>query len=354
MVACEGSRNIVAWMHEVAAHFLDRCPQAEPTVTSSYFQQAVDIKAKAITFYVLADSGQSQHSPGQLGLSTTDHSLVSELRVGAMANIAMDALRERVTQLEKLVGVDESDEEVTLVDSLDAMLNPIESHKLAHEAHITQTEAKFTEMVADVTKLLDVIKGRVSNMESDFLLVKRAFLCCSDGFENRVNKKVLESKTFGGARNAKELENFLWTGGELDRRMKFIQRLRLAVAAADGLVDFKLINKSNSSESNSLKSKDKNKKKEEKKAGSKKWEKGQKSKSVENDKQQDKGNFSKGCFICLGPHRARDCPKRGKLNAICLDEGKGGESRPCQPFTIAERDSCRQGFALATIRFDVH
>ncbi|KAH7845877.1 hypothetical protein Vadar_006951 [Vaccinium darrowii] len=354
-----------------------------------------------------------------------------------MANAAMDALRERVTQLEKLVGADESDEEVTLVDRLDAVLSSIESHKLAHESHVAQTEAKFAEMLADMTKLSDGMKDKVSSIESDLLVVKRAFLGRSDGLDNRVNMKVPEPKAFGGARNAKELENFLWdmeqyfpaarvpegervtitamyltgdaklwwrtrsedevhpkietweslkkelkeqflpcnaswlareslkrlkhTGtvrdyvkefsslmlniknmseedklfnfmsglqnwAQLELRRLGVKDLSSAIAAADGLADFKLTNKSNSSESSNSKSKDKNKKKDEKKAGSKKWDKGQKGKSVEEDKRQDKGNFSKGCFICQGPHRAKDCPKREKLNAICLDEGGSGNS----------------------------
>lgn len=353
-----------------------------------------------------------------------------------MANAAMDALRERVTQLEKLVGADESDEEVTLVDRLDAVLSSIESHKLAHESHVTQTEAKFAEMMADMTKLSDGMKDKVSNIESDLLVVKRAFLGRSDGHDNRVNMKVPEPKAFGGARNAKELENFLWdmeqyfpaarvpegervtitamyltgdaklwwrtrsedevrpkietweslkkelkeqflpcnaswlareslkrlkhTGtvrdyvkefsslmldiknmseedklfnfmsglqnwAQLELRRLGVKDLQSAMAAADGLADFKLTNKSNFSEPSSSKSKDKNKKKDEKKAGSKKWDKGQKSKSVDDDKRQDKGNFSKGCFICQGPHRAKDCPKREKLNAICLDDGNNGD-----------------------------
>ncbi|KAH7836606.1 hypothetical protein Vadar_003409 [Vaccinium darrowii] len=169
-----------------------------------------------------------------------------------MVNAVMDALRERLTQLEKLVGADKSDEEVTLVDLLDAVLNSIDSHKLAHEAHVPKPKA------------------------------------------------------FGGARNAKELENFLWdmeqyflaahvpegekvtitamylTGdaklwwntrledenwAQLELRRLGVKDLSSAVAAVDNLANFKLTR----------------------------------------------------------PRRARDCPKHEKLNAICLDEKKGGD-----------------------------
>ncbi|KAH7837086.1 hypothetical protein Vadar_009350 [Vaccinium darrowii] len=191
--------------------------------------------------------------------------------------------------------------------------------------------------MADVTKLSDVMKERVSNVESDLLHVKRAFLDRSDDFENHVNMKVPEQKSFGGARNAKELENFLWdmeqyfpatrvlegekvtitamylmgdaklwwrtrSEDEVCQKIETWEMLKKelkeqfcpynsswidlpsAVAATNGLADSKLTNKSNSSKSSSSKSKDKNKKKNEKKAGSKKREKGHKSKSVEDDK----------------------------------------------------------------------
>ena len=29
-----------------------------------------------------------------------------------------------------------------------------------------------------------------------------------------------------------------------------------------------------------------------------------------------------GCFICDGPHRARDCPKKEKLNALIAEDGE--------------------------------
>ena len=29
-----------------------------------------------------------------------------------------------------------------------------------------------------------------------------------------------------------------------------------------------------------------------------------------------------GCFICNGPHRVRDCPKKKKLNALMAEDGE--------------------------------
>lgn len=68
--------------------------------------------------------------------------------------------------LAMLVGADESDEGVTLVERLDVVLASVESQKTAHETHVVQTETKLTEMLADMNKLSDVMRERVSNLES--------------------------------------------------------------------------------------------------------------------------------------------------------------------------------------------
>ncbi|XP_058225127.1 uncharacterized protein LOC131334220 [Rhododendron vialii] len=154
------------------------------------------------------------------------------------ANAALEAVRVRVTQLEKLVGDDDSDEGVTLVECLDVVLASVESQKKAHETHVGQTETKFTEMLADLNKLSDVIKERVSNLESELLVVKRAFIGRSDGFETRV--KVPELKAFGGARNAKELENFLWDMEQYFSAARVLEADRVTITTMFLMGDAKL------------------------------------------------------------------------------------------------------------------
>jgi hypothetical protein len=46
------------------------------------------------------------------------------------------------------------------------------------------------------------------------------------------------------------------------------------------------------------------------------------------DKQPNKTNL--GCFICNGPHRTRDCPKKEKLNALVAEESHEGASGETQ------------------------
>ena len=38
-----------------------------------------------------------------------------------------------------------------------------------------------------------------------------------------------------------------------------------------------------------------------------------------------------GCFICNGPHRAKDCPKREKLSALVTTDDKGDSDSETAP-----------------------
>ncbi|KAL6181968.1 hypothetical protein ACLB2K_043391 [Fragaria x ananassa] len=42
-------------------------------------------------------------------------------------------------------------------------------------------------------------------------------------------------------------------------------------------------------------------------------------KSLKNQS-QNKNEWSSGCFICTGSHRARDCPKRKKFNVLVAED----------------------------------
>ena len=93
------------------------------------------------------------------------------------------------------------------------------------------------------------------------------------------------------------------------------------MAAADGLLDYKL---SKEPTTETSKSKKKGKEKTgEKKSGFKKKKEGSKYKHKGDSSQTNGGKSNKGCFICDGPHRAKDCPKREKLNAMVAEDGKG-------------------------------
>ncbi|RWR95040.1 gag-asp_proteas domain-containing protein [Cinnamomum micranthum f. kanehirae] len=106
-----------------------------------------------------------------------------------------------------------------------------------------------------------------------------------------------------------------WAQAEL--RRQGVKDLPSAMAAAEALMDFKAAKAENN---------DVGKPKNNNKGGSKKGKKksgdsGSKEKQLQNGNQQGKPTKAdSGCFICKGPHRARDYPKKEKLNALVAEE----------------------------------
>ena len=104
-----------------------------------------------------------------------------------------------------------------------------------------------------------------------------------------------------------------WAQAELRRQN--VKDLTTAIAAADGLVDYKVGNSSSyavkgkgvARKSKGQKDKKKFKKKD-----------GDAPSKLKNDG-QFKGK-TKGCFICGGPHMMKECPRKEKLNAIIETE----------------------------------
>jgi hypothetical protein len=109
---------------------------------------------------------------------------------------------------------------------------------------------------------------------------------------------------------ADKLYNFmsgLQVWAQLELRRQGVKDVATAMAAADGLVDFRQEKGEGEKEP---KFKDKGKKK-----------KGEEADAVSKGKPNDAEKLSKGkrdfgCFICGGPHRARECPKKEQVNAL--------------------------------------
>ncbi|XP_009779304.2 uncharacterized protein [Nicotiana sylvestris] len=127
-----------------------------------------------------------------------------------------------------------------------------------------------------------------------------------------------------------KLHNFLYglqSWAQMELRRQNVKDLPSAIATADALGDFRL-GQDGSDFSTTLKSKNGNKDK------GKEWRKNgnEKGNAIEgngNEKGKqcagpstNKGQNSKfdGCFICKGPHMARDCPRIEKLSALFEEE----------------------------------
>ncbi|GAV57425.1 hypothetical protein CFOL_v3_00962 [Cephalotus follicularis] len=107
---------------------------------------------------------------------------------------------------------------------------------------------------------------------------------------------------------------------QVELRRLCVKDLPSAMAAADSLVDYKLNKTSDAESSNNTKSNGKGKKKFAGKVDYKKKQSFTKEKQTKYEGQGSKSKFSSGCFLCDGTHRARDCPRKEKLNALVAGE----------------------------------
>ncbi|GAV63450.1 gag-asp_proteas domain-containing protein, partial [Cephalotus follicularis] len=113
------------------------------------------------------------------------------------------------------------------------------------------------------------------------------------------------------------------------------QDLPSAMAAADALVDFRMMKSSERpSSSGKAKPKDKGKHKKDNGVMKKNYDSSGKGKAKVLEDWKEK-KTSSGFFICEGPHRARDCPKRRKLNAMVAQSDSGGTTDSESPTRVA-------------------
>ena len=112
----------------------------------------------------------------------------------------------------------------------------------------------------------------------------------------------------------------------MELKRQAVRDLPTAMSAANALVDYKFSKPSGNEEKR--KSKDKGKDKQ-KKDGKKKdkqkktWSNKNKGESSISQPSKEQLKLNAGCFICNGPHRARDCLKCEKLNPMIAKDGSG-------------------------------
>ncbi|RVW58802.1 hypothetical protein CK203_108278 [Vitis vinifera] len=123
---------------------------------------------------------------------------------------AMEALRERMTQLEEALGEWPRDDG-TVTSWAENTMGEIQLQRNMLESHDNFVEEKMAEFKTEMQSRIDEFKVTLQTYGEDIAVLKKAVLQGSaSGPEAPSKVRVPEPKGFNGNRNAKELENFLW------------------------------------------------------------------------------------------------------------------------------------------------
>ncbi|KAK4397585.1 RNA-directed DNA polymerase [Sesamum angolense] len=136
-----------------------------------------------------------------------------------------------------------------------------------------------------------------------------------------------------------------------------IKDLPSTIAAADRLVDFRVTSSSEPEKKKKDSGKEKGKFGMGWKDGKFKKKKNQEGSGNKETAQPNVDKTKKGCYLCNGDHHMRDCPKRGKLNALVVkvgdDEGGSTKLNPLQLVSVMqEKLSKRKGLMYVRVQIN--
>ncbi|KAK4397821.1 hypothetical protein Sango_1257600 [Sesamum angolense] len=321
------------------------------------------------------------------------------------------SLRNHVAELEsqvqlmmELLGQAPEFPSVALFPLVDTLHSRVETLQKAVGEWPNMLDKRVTSAIEEASILTDAVDVRVDGVQAEVNLLKR--VVGQDEDRAPMSKvKVPDPKPFGGARSAKELENFLWdmetyfqaahipevekvsitsmylngdaklwwrtrlsddastvrdyvkefsslmldvrdmseedklfnflsglqTWAHTELRRQGVKDLSSAIAAADRLVDIRVANSYDPEKEKKDSGKEKGKSGKGWKDGKFKKKKNQEVTRLGNKEtvQPNVDRTKKGCYLCNGDHRMRDCPKRRKLNALVaeVDDDEGGSTR---------------------------
>ena len=124
--------------------------------------------------------------------------------------MAGERLKERMARLETLLG-DWPEDEDTVTAFADSMKNEFEVQRNLMEASDKYAGERIDALKSDLHALMAEYQDAVQSMGAEISILKKAVAQSPSTMSGPPQKvRVPESKGFGGARNAKELEYFLW------------------------------------------------------------------------------------------------------------------------------------------------
>nr|GFA05099.1 putative retrotransposon Gag domain, nucleotide-binding alpha-beta plait domain protein [Tanacetum cinerariifolium] len=142
----------------------------------------------------------------------------------------------------------------------------------------------------------------IEDLQADMALCKRSLASGGGNTNHGLNLDVPKPSPFVGKQKARAVEDFLW---EMEQNL---EDLAMAIAHAEALIDF-------STRRDSSKPKDRkvnHEKGEGEKNAQSKVDQARKP-PIGKDKNLKTSFKSDECFICDGPHRARDCPEKALM-----------------------------------------
>ena len=140
----------------------------------------------------------------------------------ANARMTVEALREQVARIEAEVGTQVSrlDAEIGTTTEANSTLSTqvtdavlrLDSQRDSMEAREKAVEERMGSFHDRMQAMTEEFEERIRSLEGEIVLLKRAVVQGTPSAADPPPAKVQvpEPKTFGGARNTKDLENFLW------------------------------------------------------------------------------------------------------------------------------------------------
>ena len=123
---------------------------------------------------------------------------------------AMEASRERMTQIEEALG-EWPREDGTVASWAEHTMGKVQAQRSLLESHDNFYEEKLAEFKTEMQSQIDDFKETLQSYGEDITILKKAVLQGSaSGPEAPSKVRVPKPKGFNGNRNTKELEKFLW------------------------------------------------------------------------------------------------------------------------------------------------
>ena len=153
-----------------------------------------------------------------------------------------NSLGERVARLEEFVGTPVNPDEICLANQIQVLRTELAEFKEMVAGVSATNENKFADLFATVAASSDGLKDQVKKLGDELTIMKGAVASnmFSSAREGHSKVKIPEPKSYGGARVAKDLENFLWDMEQYFKAAHIDEREQVSITSMYLVGDAKL------------------------------------------------------------------------------------------------------------------